>query len=225
MKQILLLLSLFASFATLSQQTEKINQLELIQDMQIWNKDDGRMRLAFWIPNCYWRIVLEENPAVDEQTIEKIETIFEDYVVICALDAEILPSSLNYVSFEEMQEDIVVSDKNGGSHPPLSEEVISLETYSILSSIKPMFDQMFGQMGEGMHFYLFEIKDEKGKNLIDEREKGQFTVSFSQKEFNWMLPLPSLMPKLQCPTDNKEMKGNWTYCPFHGVKLVKSDVK
>ena len=85
-----------------------------------------------------------------------------------------------------------------------------------------MFSQMLGKMGEGMHFYFFNIKDKDGKNIIDEYKKGKFSVLHSNKEFEYQLPLVTLLPSKKCPIDNAEMKGNWNYCPFHGVELKEN---
>lgn len=78
---------------------------------------------------------------------------------------------------------------------------------------------MLGQMGDGMHFYLFKVQDENGNPTIDEYKEGSFTVKHSDKEFNYTLPLVALMPSKICTVDQAEMKGNWKYCPFHGNLL------
>jgi len=33
------------------------------------------------------------------------------------------------------------------------------------------------------------------------------------------MPLACLMPDKYCPVDDLKMKGDWLFCPYHGVKL------
>lgn len=118
-----------------------------------------------------------------------------------------------------MRNNIRVIDRKGKKHYALAEADLSSELALMLINIQPMFAKMFGQMGNGMHFYAFEVKDKKGNNLIDETKEGEFIVAHSNTIFKWRLPLVSLLKSKVCSEDNEEMKGNWKFCPFHGVKL------
>ncbi|MET2986128.1 hypothetical protein [Aureibaculum conchae] len=219
MKIITLILSLFLFLNNYGQQKSKVNQIELISDIQIWDKDNDKMKLSFWIPSSYWRISLEGNSDISEEIIEKIESTFDDYMVLCLADIEVNGDNLTYTSKSDLEKTATIIDKNKKSYTPLSDEVIPHETNEILKSIKPMFAQMFGQLGKGMHFFLFKVKYENNENIINEFKEGEFIVKHSGKEFKWTLPLPALLPNKYCPIDNEEMKGNWVFCPFHGEKL------
>jgi len=70
MKTLITTLTLLLSINLIGQETTKIDQLELINDIQIWNKEDGRMKFTMWIPNCYWRTSLEGNPEVSEEVVK-----------------------------------------------------------------------------------------------------------------------------------------------------------
>lgn len=225
MKTLITTLTLLLSINLIGQETTKIDQLELINDIQIWNKEDGRMKFTMWIPNCYWRTSLEGNPEVSEEVVTLIESLFEDYVLLCLGDIKINSrASGATITFKEksiLKNSATIIDKNNKVYLPLSENEINSKINSVLESLKPMFAQMLGQMGEGMHFFLFRVKDKDNKNIINEFQEGHFVVKHSNKEFKWVLPLPSLLQKKFCPIDNQEMKGNWNFCPFHGEKLVK----
>ena len=178
------------------------------------------MTLSFWIPNCYWRIALEGNPIGTEETIKTIEDIFKDYVIVCAADIVIDgKAGITATSDSILRNNIRIIDGKGKKHYALAETDLSSELALMLVNIQPMFAKMFGQLGDGMHFYAFEVKDKKGNNLIDETKEGEFVVAHSKTVFKWRLPLVSLLENKVCPEDKEQMKGNWKFCPFHGVEL------
>ena len=129
--------------------------------------------------------------------------------------------TMSYTDKFDLEKSTSLVDQNGKTHLPLSAKEIPSETLTTLKGMSPMFAKMLGKMGEGLHFFLFKVKDKKKKNIINEYQEGNFIVKHSNKEFKWSLPLPSLLPNKYCPIDNQEMKGNWTFCPFHGENLIK----
>jgi hypothetical protein len=205
---------------TFSQFTKKVDLTEYIREIQIWNKQENNMTLTFWIPSSYWRIALEDSPQVAPELINQIEKAFEDLMVVCALDLDInLDGTMTYTKEQDLRKSILILDSIGNSHFPLTDAQLSPEALAFSEAISPMFAQMLGQMGQGMHFYFFKIKDSNGANVINEYQKGRFTIKHSGKEFEYLLPLVTLLPSKKCPIDGAEMKGNWNFCPIHGVKL------
>lgn len=220
MRALIIICTILFSLSLLGQNNSKVDQIELIKDIQKWSKNGNKMTLSFWIPLSYWRIALEDNVDIPKETINIIESTFEDYFFLCAADIEISGNgNIDYLNKADLLETLSIEDDKGNTYLPLSTNKISLETLNLAKSLTPMFAKMFGQMGKGMHFFFFKVKDENNRNLIDENKNGSFTVKHSNKKFNWTLPLPSLMPNKYCPIDNDKMKGNWIFCPLHGVKL------
>lgn len=85
-KNVIVLVLTFVTSLTFGQLKDNVDQVEMITEIQKWEKDSSKMTLSFWIPNCYWRIALAGNPIGTEKTIKTIEDIFEDYVIVCAAD-------------------------------------------------------------------------------------------------------------------------------------------
>lgn len=215
----LTLIILLTSFTLFGQ--KKINQTELVKDLTIWKKQNNKMSGTLWIPNSYWKIALEGNTNIPKNTIEMLEKAFEDYVLICIVDIKIgARGNMTFKTKTELGESLSLIDSNNKEYNFLNESEISYNTKSLLKNITPMFSQMFGKMGKGMHLFLFKVKNNKGENIINEFKKGSFIVKHSQNKFNWNLPLSSLIDKKKCPVDNNEMNGNWNFCPFHGKELV-----
>ena len=196
------------------------NIKEYMEDMQRWERDNDVMSLSLWMPNGYWRVALEEYAAIPDEVIDLVETTLEDYVFICAADITVsLGGAMTARGEEALRNDIKIIDANGKEYVPLSQSEISDQTMLFVDQFRPTLVQMLGQFGEGLQIFLFQIKDEEGHNLISEVKEGRFSVVHSGHEFIYDLPLPSFLPPKTCPIDKEKMRGNWTYCPFHGTEL------
>lgn len=220
MKKLLMVITFLIGFSSFCQENIKVDVVDYIKEVQIWKKQGNNMSFTFWIPTSYWEIALKDSPSVPPGYVNYISSLFQDYVFICALDLEInTNATMTYTLEQDLRNSISIVDGIGMEYFPLENDQITEEVFLMSETLSPMFAQMLGQMGEGMHFYFFEIKDKQGNNIIDEYTKGEFTVKHSNHDFKFQLPLVCLLPPKTCPKDGAEMKGNWNYCPYHGVKL------
>ncbi len=220
MRQVIMCILLSLPLLTLGQVENEVSMTELIKEIQQWNKKDNKMSLAWWIPNEYWRIALKDNKQIQQETINQLENVFENYLMIWACDLTInADGTTNYTTEEEISKSITILDENNKKYFPLAKNQIDGEALTIVENMKPFFSQALGQMGRGIHFYFFKVTDQNGKNLIDAKLQGQFKVSHSNSDFLWKLPLSTLMSSKFCPVDREKMKGTWSYCPIHGQKL------
>lgn len=222
MKTFIFISILFFNSSSFGQIYSNINKEELISELQKWEYKGNDMSFSFWIPTSYWRLTLDGNTQIPQETIKLIESVFENYVFVCAADIQVnVNGIMTFTADSILRKTISIMDIEGKTYYPLPSAQISSDTKTIIEGIKPMFAQMLGQMGAGMHLYLFEIKDKKNNNIINEMEEGGFTINHSNHEFTWTLPLVSMLPPKYCPIDNEKMKGNWNFCPIHGEKLKK----
>jgi hypothetical protein len=207
-------------FLLKGQVSDDISIMDLMRDTQQWNKRDDKMSLTWWIPTEYWRISIKGNPQIPPETIDHIENLFRDYVIVWACDLKINAfGTMTFTKEEDIAKTIAILDINQKKYTPLAEMDIDPEALAIARNMKPIFAQAIGQMGNGLHFFFFKVIGENNSSLINATMPGQFTVLHSNSEFLWKLPLPTLMPPKFCPVDKEKMKGNWVYCPIHGEKL------
>ncbi len=219
MKTIVTVALLCAATLTFAQ-TKQIDLSEFMKQTQKWHKEGEEMKMAWWIPTDYWRIALEGNKDVPAEVVSQLENVFDEYVLIFAASINIGSSGvITGVEEEVLAKSLVVVDQNGKKHSPLKRSEINSDALQIEANMKPMFAQSMGQMGQAMHLFFFKIQGADQKNLIAASKEGGFTVQHSSSEFKWVLPLPILMPDKFCPTDKAIMRGDWTFCPYHGVKL------
>ncbi|MEZ4971736.1 MAG: hypothetical protein R2820_00420 [Cyclobacteriaceae bacterium] len=220
MRQVAIFLFLSLPVLTSGQIESEVNVADLIREVQQWNKKDNKMNLVWWIPNEYWRIALKGNKQISQEAIDQFENVFKDYLLIWACDILInADGTMSYASEEEINRSIKVFDNNKKEYLPLAKSQIRAEALTIAENVKPFFSQAVGQLGQGTHFYFFQVADQNGKNLIDAKLEGEFRVSHSNSDFFWKLPLSTLIPPKICPVDKGKMKGTWKYCPIHGRKL------
>ncbi|SHJ98746.1 hypothetical protein [Pseudozobellia thermophila] len=220
MKHLFVWLALLATATSFGQAPQKVNLTEYIREIQKWHKENNDMSLAFWIPTGYWKIATEGNPQISGEAVDQIVAAFDDYVLVCGLDVDIHTNgTASFTDEATLRKSISLIDADGEVYLPLTDDEVTPEASGFLEPMKPMFRQMLGQMGEGMHFYFFKVQDENGKTALNEYQEGSFTIKHSDKQFNFTLPLVALMPPKKCPVDHAEMKGNWKYCPFHGDLL------
>jgi hypothetical protein len=221
MKALPLICAWLLTLAAYGQTENQIDLTEFTRDTQQWIKKDNNTTLVWWIPTEYWRLATKGNSMVTEEAIKQIEDTFSPYVLVCAADLSSNVAGVIKTSPEaELREKITFIDKNGKKYKPLEKDEVSEEAFTIANYMKPVLGQALGKIGEGMHFYFFKVKDDKGEDLIQATKEGAFNIVIDEKQdFKWTLPIPTLMPPKFCPVDKEKMKGHWKFCPIHGNKL------
>ncbi len=213
-KSILLLLLL----ATMSfGQVPEVSVADAIKELQITKKEGNNMKIAIWLPIEYWAISLQDSPDVTPEVLAKIESIFENFILVMAVDINI-----NGTSFQPTGKlDAAITDSLGKKHLMLKKKDIPKETNDMLNVLKPVLANMLGSLGENMHLLLFDATDANGDLIADSSKEGKLNLLFNGERFNWDLPLSFLMTPKQCPIDGASMNGKWKYCPYHGNELVE----
>ena len=77
---------------------------------------------------------------------------------------------MSYTDKIDLEKNVILVDENGKKHYPISDKEIPTETNTILKGMSPMFAKMLGQMGEGLHSFLFKVKD---KNKCKSKDKNE----------------------------------------------------
>lgn len=217
MKKFIALAFLIYSASLFGQAEYKVDLNQFIEETQeVLSTENNDLVFSWWIPIEYWRIALQDTEDVSEEVILGIESAFDKYVLICVADGKSNDGQFDFKSYKSVYSGITVEDSSGNKLRPVKRKDIPEGTAAILNNIRPMLAQLLGQMGEGMHLFLFEHNDPTKFNL---KEKGQLSINLGKYTFDYLLPLPSVLAPKTCPNDQKAMQGNWIYCPFHGNKL------
>jgi len=117
-----------------------------------------------------------------------------------------------------MKKYVKIKDASGKLYSPLDDKDISEIGLEFKKQMTPILAKMMGDMGS--HAYVYIFKTTPGAQTNYAAKSTSFKIILDKTEFDWELPLPSLIAAKYCPQDNAKMQGNWLYCPFHGVKLT-----
>src|SRR5574343_1385502 len=214
------LVTLIISISISAQDYSKIEVTEFYKDLQIWKKVDNEMLLAWWLPSEYLSIVFEGNASVSSEVKGQINAAFSNYSIFCVADIKYINyNTTSHKTYDEMRKTFSVIDSSKKVLLAEVESKVPAQTLKMGNLLKPFLSNLIGKVGDGISIFYVKNTDSKGNKLFNPFKENTFTVTLSGQEFQWQLPLPSLLPKKHCPTDNKEMNGSWNYCPIHGVKL------
>ena len=198
----------------------KVSVNKLTEETQQLSESPDNLKLVWWIPVEFWKAVFAEDESVPKEQSDEIIEVFSQYTAMAILDGKIGPfGDVDYKSKDEIYNNLELVDKNNVSYIPLVDSEIDSRTQSILSFMKPVLGNMLGKLGDNMHFFLFQKKENPLVSIIHPKLEETFSVKLSGEEFHWKLPLGSLLKPKKCPVDGEMMNGSWKYCPHHGKEL------
>ncbi|MGB0372670.1 MAG: hypothetical protein ACPGN3_15155 [Opitutales bacterium] len=190
-----------------------------ISDTQRMKSEAQSMKLVWWVPLEYWKVSLSSNPSISEAQKEEMYALLEDYQALIVVDATIgIMGGFTPVSRKLIEESLVfkigetpIKQIEGSDLPS---DVNNL--FNVI--LKPVFTQMLGQMGAGMEIFVYPAKN-NSKLLADPFSEGAISVSLTGDDFEWKLPLPSLLPPKIDPESGDVFPGDFIFNPYTGKKL------
>lgn len=219
MKKILLFFGVLLSLNLFSQ--EKTVAEKMIAETQQMKQSNTSLKLVWWIPTEYWRYATEKVEAITPDQVEYIENMLNDYTIIAAGDYALLTQN-NTIDFKviDVKKSVDFYNFENKKIPALKNSQIKKEVVVLINDMmKPLFVQMLGKMGTGIEFFIYKNKDLAGNRILDPNKVGVFKVDVNKEQFEFKLPLVSLMKEKECPVDQEKLPGNYVYCPIHGNKL------
>ena len=200
--------------------SQEISLNDLLNETQKMSEKSGEMTLVWWVPEEYWRVSLAQDPTVTETQVAQIIESLRPYTVFFAVSGTMGPfGGLTFKTEPELRAGVRLKDGGGNVYSPLPDDQMNPDARNFLSTMKPVFANTIGPMGQNMHFFLFSSQDAKGKPIARATQEGNFSLTLGREEFRWRLPLSSLLPPKICPTDGEKLSGAWKYCPWHGTQL------
>jgi hypothetical protein len=192
---------------------------EVLEEIFKTENNLDSLKMVVWFPTEFWYLANKDTPDFDTIAVQIIEDLAKDYVIIGALDGILSTEGSLYKNETQLKKVIQLIDQNEKAYFPLSEMQVPKSLTNIIGSMKPMFTNMIGEMGAGLNFYFFNVKDGNEMKLISATREGKFTIKLDSVLFSYNLPLTAFLPQKFRPHDQSKMKPQWIYCPFHGNKL------
>lgn len=218
MKNIIILPVILFGLYGFSQEKKEINYGELMTECTKMSVDAGHNKMVLWFPYDYWDAIAKQ-PGMPKAYVQMIKEEMKNYLMFCLADYTNRLSVIKFRTEEEIRKTIRITDTAGNVLKPIDPEDMPLRVKEMVTSFQPAFEKLLGQFGEGMRIFIFEVDQKDDKPVLDIYSKGGFTLSWEGASFSWKLPLAAVLAPKYCPLDKEEMKGNWNYCPLHGVKL------
>jgi hypothetical protein len=213
-----LLVILFTCNKTFSQvKAEKIELIEMINDLFVTKKNESNIKQVWWIPQEYWEVSLNDSKYSNQALQDEIKGILKNYIIVIATDVDIKP----YGSLKGNEITISLTGTDNQTYSPIEKDKSSEEVFSLLDVLKPTMKNMLGQFGEKMNYFVFKKRNAKNNIIAGPLQRGQMAININNEDFIFRLPLGSMVEKKICPIDDELLNGNWEYCPWHGKKLIE----
>jgi hypothetical protein len=194
----------------------------LLGETMIQYQAGDRITLAWWVPEEFWKAAFVTEELMDPQGMEDFLGVVRPYVVVGALESTLGPTGPDsYVDAETLRASAVLRDSSGVEYAPLDAEAIGQDAILLAAVMKPAVEDLLGPVGEHMEFLYFPAASAEGAPIADARRRGAFSIAVGDSTFEWVLPLDSVLPRKKCLVDGREMRGDWIYCPYHGIRLVE----
>ena len=222
MKNTFLLVLIFFSIVVFSQEKDlkKVSIDALLTETQFSNDHPDAMELIWWIPTEFWEISFLQDNSSSQEDINALKAMFDGYELFAVVKGKIgYFGGITYEPLEVILNELEVTYKNK-TLEQVKKDKIPSDLLNFLSAMQPMMANMFGSMGENMHFVL--MQDNPAKSVLPINAIGEDNLTIKLAEFTQEvdLPLSKLLKEKVCPIDKELHSGKWQYCPFHGNELT-----
>lgn len=194
---------------------------DLVRDTQRMTNDPKDMTFVWWLPEQFWAISLAQDGSMGDAQIAEFLAVVRPYLMLGIVAGRMGAfGGVTYSSEEAMRSDLALVDGNGVRHLPLPTDAIDANTRNLLAMMKPILANMLGEMGQNLHFVVFNAEDAQGNTIADATTPGRFTVLVNGQSINYELPLGSVLPPRFDPATGERFPGNYKFSPFSGATLV-----
>ena len=220
MKRLLYLIIFSIICFNLYSQNPKINLNDLIAETQLNRSNESTIKIAWWIPVEFWKGSLANQSNINKSQSDEFIEALSPYVMFAIIEGKVGPfGGISYVPFDTINKKLFLITETGEKYYPLSDDEISSDVQNLLLIFKPVLQNLIGQMGQNMHFFVFNDFTKNNNRICDPFQKGRVHLYIGDYNYAWKTPLGSLLPPKYCPVDNEKFSGAYEYCPWHGNKL------
>jgi hypothetical protein len=191
----------------------------LLLDTQRTVQEPGGFLMAWWIPTEYWAAVMQGNPSVTPEAIKRFEDALNSYMVVAVAAVDVGPmggmTPRGRPTIEANTQLLV----DGKPVAPLADKDIGADAQNFVAMMKPMMSNMLGQVGQGIEFLLYPNPPGEGMPKISAVGEGRFSYSAFGHDFDWRLPVGSLLAPRIDPATGEKFPGDYKFNPYTGGKL------
>lgn len=192
----------------------------IIAETQQQTTKASDMTMVWWIPTEFWQISLSQDKTLAAEDVQEFVNVLQPYTLIAVVKGKIGPmGGTTFLPEADVRATVQIRDTKGRVYKPLAANQINADVTNLLSMMKPMFANLFGPLGQNLHFVCFPGKTAEGERIADPKKDGRLSVVLADETFKWRLPLGSLLPPKKCPVCGETVSGAYKYCPWDATKL------
>ena len=210
------------TFAQHAKPFKEVDQNELIKQTQKSLSENKTVKLIWWIPIEFWQVIYSKQPNISDAVVGQIVNSLNKYTFVGIVDGQLQNNgTINYTSETDVRKNVSIIDSVSKVYKPIKEDELESTTRMMLNTIKPVLQNMLGNMGDHFYFIAFENKNSGGNALLNPYSENGSRIHFYKDVIDFNVPISSLIGDKTCPKDKKPMNGTWKYCPYHGVELTE----
>ena len=214
-------------FALERKPIEDINMDDLTAEtQQMPSSGDEHLTLAWWIPIEFWKTSFSSDPSIPPEEAAQMLSNLRKFSILGVVQADISEQgAFQFYSEEKVKEGlkVFVIDSNGLKSPLLPSTREDPSLTELLNVMKPILSGAMGNLGQNLHFFVFDDLDPDDKRIIDPYQSGslQIATTTSDGKAMWseiQFPLNALYIPRKCP-NGRDAHVSWVFCPWTGKKL------
>lgn len=193
---------------------------KLLADIQRAHSNGDELYMLLWLPEEYWTSSFAREGGAESRQARQILKMLNGYTVFAAVRGTPSPFGRGeFVDESGLRRTIRLTDATGESYQALEKEQIDEDMRSLLEMMRPVFTKMIGNLGENVHFIVFPGKNRAGRPLAAATSNGRLRIRFDEVDFDYRLPLGSLLVPKRDPATGESFPGNYDYNPYTGARL------
>jgi hypothetical protein len=215
------LLSSAATEAVSPPAANAMDSAALYRDLTLTRTVEGRMTMAMWMPEEFWRASLRNGGRLTEQGVAQYMAVIHPYIMVAVLDAQRGITAFRYTDIGTLLTEVTIEDSHGAKFSPLAPDSVGDEMKNLVQTFRPLLSNMMGTMGQHMEILVFANADKAGQIIADPKKDGSLTVHVSDIALRYRLPLGSVLPPSLDAKTGESFPGNYRFNPYTGSKLVQ----
>jgi hypothetical protein len=201
--------------------TGGVDQGALIRDLTLTRSADGKLTVAMWMPDEFWRVALQSSGRMTDKGIADYIATMHPYSLFAVMDAQRGITNFRYTDKEDLVSEATIEDSHGNKYKPLAPDTIAEDVQNLIQAMRPLLANMMGAMGQHMEFLVFPSTDKDGHPLADPRSDGSLTLHLGDVAMRYRLPIGSLLPPALDPKTGESFPGSYRFNPYTGGALVQ----
>ncbi len=196
----------------------------LTKDLQRMSNDDG-ITLAWWVPVEFWEASFAREKSASAEQLEQFMKTLRPYSLLAVVDGRANGGNIAFSDRAAVAKALTleVVDARGKKMKLPVIDPIPGEMVALLAMITPSLAAAMGNLGENLHFFVFQDETADGR-VLSPYDAGSLIVTYAggEKRPDVALvidrPVDALFVPRMCP-NGKPAHVTWKFCPWDGSKL------